>query len=179
MKNKIKIIIGLCGLLCGLVLLLSFGVGRSYSSSLEQDEKEAYENRKEVKELSSKAQKASYAAGLTNPCFIIHNNVEKQSLPLFYTVITKPENIFYYWGQGVAGNIQDLWQNQSNTRNLHLNAEAFVAGLSQTSEKKIKVPALSGNAGSEYLYQSSAPFSGANGVNGQETEIVEVVEAEE
>ncbi len=148
MKSKIIAIIILGSICLVLSLLYSFGIGMSSNRSLTEEEAIRYENRKQYTSLTIPAEKASYALGMSQMTLNKYlDGKDKKSLATIYSVVSKPADSYYYWGQSISYSIL----NNATMMKEPLDPECFIAGFIQTIKKNVLVPELSGKKGSDYI----------------------------
>ncbi|MCM1142173.1 MAG: hypothetical protein NC453_26685 [Muribaculum sp.] len=148
MNNKKYIIAGLTVLLAVMSILLSFGIGTT-SESIVDEENKAFQNRKEIRSLSSERDRASYAAGMTRVqgAKVLDSFKDNELAPAYY-IISHPETRQFYQGMLYAF----ASKNQlSDPYKITINPRCFVAGFYQTIENKVRVPNLSGSEATSYL----------------------------
>lgn len=150
--NKTKIIICLSGILLFMSILFACGVGLSTSDSLMEEELEAYNNRVEYTELTTASQKAAYAVGMGRMSvskFLDSKNFDY--LAPYYCMVSNRDKIYYYWGQTIIPLSPFVLRNWGLESDIKLDEEAFMAGYTQTMEKKVLIPELSGIKGQQYV----------------------------
>lgn len=170
MKTKINIVIALGAVLALMSTLYGLGVGMSSTDSLENEEVARYEHRKQYSSLTTPAEKAYYAVGMSQMTMNKYlDGKDQKSLAIFYRIASQPLDTYYYWGMSTTFG----FSKEVPWLSVPVNEDYYLAGFAQTVEKKILLPKLSGKEGQEYLMNfSTAPKTVEN--DSIEVEVVEV-----